>query len=717
MRPESTASGRRLSWISVVVLALVPLLVVGTLLGLARRPADGPVQAAIVNLDEAVTIDGQYIPMGRQLAAEIITSSGDDVQWTLANEEIARDNLASGEYSAVVIIPEGFSAAATSFSANDAAKAKQATIEITVSENSPITDAQFADRVARQAAVALNSTLTETYLDNVFIGLNSVGDQFGTIIDGVKQLADGSGKLADGTRQSADGAAELTDGVGKLADGADQLADGASRLDDGVGELANEAPKLVAGVGELAKGADKLLGGIPGFASGAKQVVKGVGQLEGGASGVRDGLDQVDQVLQGLASGNDTAKGAAQQIGAGVGQAVAGAFQCPEGLDEATCGMLAGVFAQGAMAAADAAALEGFKAGAGAGSQALNTESNGYTLKQAAAGVADGVGQITANAQPIVDNADALGDGAKQLNDGIAKLNSEIGALPDGIDQLADGVSQLADGAGQLAGGVGELSGGAGQLADGLDQLADGAEQLSDGLTTFKAELQKGASDLPSYSEADRAALSEVIAAPVADANPNGAFNTAGTVALLLAIGLWLGAMLSFVAARAVPGDVVSSRSSSARLWAAAVGLPALVTAGQGVILAVAAGVFLRLSFGTTALLALVLAGLAVSFVLANHALVGWLGNVGRGIALVLAAVTVGLAVSSSTGWLSGLAAVSPVHNGFLLARTVVSGGTGLAGLIGAGLLLGVVALAASVTAIASRRKLTAAQFRRRVSG
>ena len=57
MRPESTASGRRLSWISVVVLALVPLLVVGTLLGLARRPADGPVQAAIVNLDEAVTIE------------------------------------------------------------------------------------------------------------------------------------------------------------------------------------------------------------------------------------------------------------------------------------------------------------------------------------------------------------------------------------------------------------------------------------------------------------------------------------------------------------------------------------------------------------------------------------------------------------------------------------------------------------------------------------
>lgn len=840
MRPESAASGRKLSWISLVILAVVPILAVGLLIGLVRPQGDARVNAAIVNLDEPVTLEDQYVPMGRQLAAAIVEEGGDDISWMLANEETAREGLRSGEFSVVVTIPGSFSSAATSFSENDAAKAQQATIQVDVSENAPITDAQVGEQVARLATSTINSTLTETYLDNVFIGFNTIGDQFVEIMDAVTQLSDGAGELSEGAGQAAeggeqlagglgqlseaatpltsggnqlangssqlvDGSAELLTGVGQFATGVDQLASGVDELNAGVAEFAGQAPRLVEGVGQLADGAEQLLGGIPAFADGSKQVVLGVEQLaaglnqaaggvsvegvaeqfvplvEGaqgvsqGASGVSAGLGAVNQTLSGLASGNEQAQGAAGQIAAGVTQA----FQCPVD-DPATCELLAQSFAAGA----EAAALEGFKAGAGSGVQALTTPQDGVTLLDAAEQVADGAGQVSGGvdqvitqlpaqfeelgaglgqlaagadqivtqAQPLVDNADALGAGSTQLLDGIRQLDQQVSALPKGINQLRDGVGQLVNGASQLSDGAGQLSDGASQLAtgvnqfddglgtyvdgvnqfadgvtqaaegapelaDGLTQLSDGTEQLHEGLGTFAGELETGAEELPSYSDDDRARLSEVITNPVSApggvAGPNGT----ATVSLLLVIGLWLGAMLSFVAVRPVPSTVVASRASSLALWARTVAMPALVVSVQGILLAAIGGGVLGLNAGPTALLALFLVGIAVSFVLANHALTAWLGNIGRGVSVLLVVATVALAVSSSgSGWLGWLAGVSPVHNAFLLVRTHVADGTGFIGLWGTALLLGVIALAASILAITSRRSLTAAQFRRRLA-
>ena len=83
MTPDSTKSGKA-RWTSLVALAVVPLLAVGALLGLTQRD-DDTVSAAVVNLDQAVTVEGQYIPMGRQLAAAMIDRDGDNINWTLAD--------------------------------------------------------------------------------------------------------------------------------------------------------------------------------------------------------------------------------------------------------------------------------------------------------------------------------------------------------------------------------------------------------------------------------------------------------------------------------------------------------------------------------------------------------------------------------------------------------------------------------------------------------
>ena len=134
---------------------------------------------------------------------------------------------------------------------------------------------------------------------------------------------------------------------------------------------------------------------------------------------------------------------------------------------------------------------------------------------------------------------------------------------------------------------------------------------------------------------------------------------------------------------------------------------------GQGVVLGVVGGVILEAGIGATLGLSLLLAALGASFVFANHALAGWLGNAGRAVSVLLLVVTVALGLSSAASWLAPVAAVSPLHNGLLLVRTWLSDGSGGIGLASMALLLAAIALTMSVLAISSRRRLTVEQYRR----
>ena len=65
-------NARPARWYTLVGLVLVPILVAGGFLlaGVNASNRLHTVQAAVVNLDEPVTIDGQYTPLGRQLTAQ-----------------------------------------------------------------------------------------------------------------------------------------------------------------------------------------------------------------------------------------------------------------------------------------------------------------------------------------------------------------------------------------------------------------------------------------------------------------------------------------------------------------------------------------------------------------------------------------------------------------------------------------------------------------------
>ena len=818
----------RMGWASIVALALVPLLAVAALIGLAGNRADSTASAAVVNLDEAVTVNGQYVPMGRQLAAAMVDRDGENIDWTLADAPSAAAGLKTGEYSAVVTIPKGFSAAATSFSANDAAKAEQATIQVQVSENAPVTDSQVAQEISRLAVDTINSTLTGSYLDGIYVGFNTVGEQFSTIVDGAKQLHDGSTELAKGTTEAAQGGAQLRDGmdqlaengpkltlggeqlvsgIGDLKDGTSQLSDGASQLSDGVSQFAAQTPELVSGVGELATGADELLGGIPQFADGAAQAI-------GGVSPLRQGLDQMiteigstpvdtsqfDPLIEGatgLKTGTAGISTGAAGISKGIDQVAGtlGGYSAGGPLDPQTQAALDGVtkqFQDGLGCQPDdpnpmcgmlkQAVEAGFKTGTGVGAGMLTSPdpttgqslSGGASdLSDGAAQVADGASELAAGvtslpdaiaketaeqmgeltggltqmrdgaktleeqAAPLVASAPQLSEGAKQLNSGIQQLNDEIGALPDGVNQLSTGAKQLADGASELDTGVGTLKDGATTFVDGVSQYADGVEsaadgtaslvdglvqlsagttKLDEGIGTFASELAKGADQVPSYSQGDREKLAKVVASPVERSESLMAGGKVPLVSLLLLTGLWLGALAAYVAVRPVPRDAVASRESSLTLWGRALWLPAAIVGVQGLLLGLVGGIVLGAGVGTTLGLMGLLALLGLSFVLANHALAGWWGNIGRAISALLLVVTIGLGVSSAVGWLGPIGVVSPLHNGFTLVRTWLSGGTGEIGIAAVSVLMFAIAATLSYLAIATKRRITADRFRKSIT-
>jgi len=78
LRPERARTSGRATWVTVVGLVLVPLVVGGLLTWALWKPTErlDRMQAAIVNLDQAVEVDGQTVLLGRQLASALVTPDG-----------------------------------------------------------------------------------------------------------------------------------------------------------------------------------------------------------------------------------------------------------------------------------------------------------------------------------------------------------------------------------------------------------------------------------------------------------------------------------------------------------------------------------------------------------------------------------------------------------------------------------------------------------------
>lgn len=759
LRPEPF----RNPWRAVAV-ALLPLMILGLLISALWNPQDrlDTVKAAIVNLDEPVKVNGQTVPLGRQLAAGLVSggetadakageaaavpASDASYDWQITDEAGAADGLADGTYAAVVTIPEGFSAAATSFGGDDPTKARQATIDVATPANGRVLDDALAQIVAQTATGVLGSTLTETYVDNVLVGFSTLSEELGKAADGADQLADGANeagkgaeKLADGAHQTSAGVAGVGDGVNSLAGGvgqwatganqwaagADQVSAGVAGLASGASGLADGANQVADGVGQSARGADKL-------ASGAGQLSVGAAELSTGASGLADGSAQLAAGAKKAADGAKFLAGHAADASKGaVALATETGKVCADPLLAVQVAELCATLAKYSDLPVDAGTVEH-----GLAAMSDGSEESLYGLAAGASQTSEGINQVAAGVDGLASGAKGLSTGSQELADGLGQLESGSTQVASGATQLAGGSSQLASGASGLASGARELSGGAGgiasgatelangvgeletgtsQLATGVDGLADGVGELAGGATDLSKGLGQATEEIPSYTEHERKSLASVVADPVATDGEVTDLDTGATGPMFAVLALWLGALALMTVFSPVPLHARGSTRGALRLVLGTFAIPAAVGLATGL----AAGAVLAgiedLDAGGWAATMGVGALISIAFVAVNQALAAALGHVGRGISLLIAVLVIATGVVSTVpGVLEGLAAFLPVGPAIVGLGRLVEPGTGSVGLVIASVVLwGIAGLAVTTIMVARQRTVRVAELLR----
>ncbi|MCL1838905.1 MAG: YhgE/Pip family protein, partial [Propionibacteriaceae bacterium] len=288
------------------LLLLIPVLIAGGFIWAGWDSSSrlkNNVEAAIVNLDVPVTVNEQYIPLGRQMTAALIDSNREEnLKWKLTSLNDGREGLTNGKYAAMVVIPKEFSELATSFS-KDAKDAAKATIAIETSPISGIADAAVGKIVALAATTTLNETLTSSYLDQLYLGFNLMKDQYQELADGSKQLADGSQELSEGLLEGAAGANEAVDGMGQLVSGSRSLASGLATMSQQVRPLPEQTKLLSNGMTQLSDGLGVMADNVKPLPEQVKQLSNGMTQLSDGLGVMADNVKPLPEQTKLLSNG------------------------------------------------------------------------------------------------------------------------------------------------------------------------------------------------------------------------------------------------------------------------------------------------------------------------------------------------------------------------------------------------------------------------------
>ncbi|MEV8213158.1 hypothetical protein [Leifsonia sp. NPDC077715] len=428
---------------------------------------------------------------------------------------------------------------------------------------------------------------------------------------------------------------------------------GFNTIDQQIGQAADGAASLASGTASLASGTASLATGAASLATGTQSLDAGAQSLSSGLAQLASGTASLPEQTAGLARGSAAIAQVADAAASRTADAVA---RMAEAVAEVCATPAAGACARAT------AALTSLQA------------ANGDV--QTIAGVAD------------------------QVAAGNAALAGAMPQVVDGIDASATGAASLATGASQTAAGASQVSGGASSAASGAQQSADGAAQLSSG-------LQQATTSIPTYSDSDITTLSAVAAQPVVTtqkAPPTGL----ASLPFFAVLALWLGAMVTSLARRAVPTRLLLSSVPSALIAVRSAGVVALIGAGQGVIVAGAAQLGMGLRPDVWIAFALAAALVGAVFAVVNQALAAAFGGVGRLIALLIGgtALVAGLS-STAPPQLVAFSQLLPTAPALALLRAAGTGdAAGAWGSVGLLLVWAAGALVLTLAAVAARRNV-----------
>ncbi|MCV7041009.1 YhgE/Pip domain-containing protein [Mycolicibacterium moriokaense] len=360
---------------------------------------------------------------------------------------------------------------------------QQAQLRFTLNDANNYLASIIGQNAAREVLNQVNAEIGKRTVGTVLAGLTDAGA-------GLRQAADGAQQLATGLTAADDGAHRLASGANVLASGLDSAQAGSAQLAAGTRQLSTA---VESATGPLIEVLDRV-GGL-GLDPDEVGVV-----AEHLSSAVRSTTDRI------AALNIDHA-----QVAAIVDQTVGFLRANPDpavrDMGEVLARAQGLLRAQGIDPATDAGLIR---------------------LRDSAAALEAELSDPSSKLRTFIDRA---------LNGG---LRADVAKLRDGVEQLNSGASRLDAGLQQLANGGHELANGARQLADGTTKLADGGKELA-------TKLGQGASQIPSWTPAQRSDVARTLSAPVSldvvNTHPAATFGT-GFAPFFMPLALFIGALI-----------------------------------------------------------------------------------------------------------------------------------------------------------------------------
>lgn len=528
--------------IPIIVVLFIPVLYSGMFLKAFWDPYGkmNEIPVAVVNEDAGAEFDGQSLQVGDELVDEL--RKGNDFAWDFVTREQAEEGMRSNKYYMTIVIPDNFSSQATTLMDENPQPAE---LLYEPNEGYNFLAAQIGGTAVKEIKSKVSAKVTEAYTE--------------TLLDQVKQISGGLGEAGSGASKINEGAVKLDDGAEKLKKNLAKLAEGTAQLSQGISPLQQGASSLNQGATELSTGAASLNSGLQQLSTAHKQLADGAAKAQQGGAQLEQGLKASAQGAEQLHSGLTAAEAGSASLVAGLQSSVEGSNKVAEGAQGVAQGLEQLVQANPELAknsvvqqlvTASKAVAQGSTQLAQGQAQLL---SGGQELHAAGQQLLQGSEQLVQGQQQLVQGASQLTAGQTQLVDGMSLFDSKLTEAAAGSNVLAQGASKLSAGAGQIAGGMGQLSGGVSTLANGSKQLDAGAgeiksgmDQLAEGSEELAAKLNDAAEQTSSVKKSD--ALVNMYAEPITIQEekvsevPN--YGT-GFAPYFLSLGLFVGALIS----------------------------------------------------------------------------------------------------------------------------------------------------------------------------
>ena len=508
---------------------------------------------AIVNLDKEKTHSIDFIDSLKK---------SDTCNFKVVNQNIANNGLIDGKYYAVITIPSDFSSNLDKAKTKDRSKT---TLTYSANQKSNFLASQILNSVVNSAESSLNYDIDSKLVKGLSSSIEEMPENLQKIVDASNTLKDGSSKLNDGvdtlkngtnvlssgTKTLSDNLKTASDGSKRLASGTNDLNGGLNKIKEGSKSLKNGANSLNEGIKRVDTSTDTLMqnyeafnNGISSFNDNFGSLVNGISSLKQGSEGLKQGVNNYTDNTKNLVTLINTCEIAKDENGQiKLDTEYNNNLKQTYGIDCNNIKVLSQALSndqtinslKGGASSLDAG-IEASKNGANtlyAGSNEL--KDNSSKINEGIKSLRNGISSLLKGSSSLTNGTKDIDNALEQTKDGAQKINDSTSTLSDGLDTLSKGSNSLLDGANKLSKGVYSLK-------DGTDKLDNGIDEFKDKITSSKNETKEKVKDLKGIDAYSKKPLT-IKKKPYAKVNTYGE----SFVPLFLSIGLWVGALLSYL--------------------------------------------------------------------------------------------------------------------------------------------------------------------------